>query len=173
MHTTVPVWVWLNRGLQHLHVLNKCRTYLQKQNSKVLIAQVIVLLEGTEEVGLVTGKNSADFESVLVTANYEVNTVQVCASVCFDTFCTVALVLSLQDQNDSLFPRPTSEGENIKEAISSSVPGIQNYCSLKLTYYNWLEQLFTSLMLVLMVISLFSALLTDWFRILRYSKLCL
>lgn len=135
--------------------------------------QVIVMLEGTEEVGHVTGKNSADFESVLVTANYEVNTVQVCATVCFDTFCTVALVLSLQDQNDSLFPRPTSEGENIKEAISSSVPGIQNYCSLKLTYYNWLEQLFTSLMLVLMVISLFSALLTDWFRILRYSKLCL
>lgn len=102
-------------------------------------------MERTEEVSLVITKNSADFESLLVSANYKVSTIQVCTSVCFDTFCTVTLVLSLQDQNNSLFLHPTSEGENTKEAISSSVPGIQNYCSMKLTYYNWLEQLFTVL----------------------------
>lgn len=33
----------------------------------------------------------------------------------------------------------------MKEAISSSVAGIQNHCSLKLTDQNWLEQFFTVL----------------------------
>lgn len=71
MPTTVPVWVWINRGLQHVHILRGCRAYLLKQDSNISIAQVIVVLERTEELSLVIAKNSADFESLLVTAKYK------------------------------------------------------------------------------------------------------
>lgn len=57
------------------------------------------MLEGTEAVSLVRARNGADFESLLVIANYKVNTIlcieQVYTSVCFDTFCIMTLVLSL------------------------------------------------------------------------------
>jgi len=67
--------MWLNTGLQHLYILNKCRAYLLKQNFKVSIAQVIVVLEGTEVPSLVILRNRADFESLLVIANNKVNTI--------------------------------------------------------------------------------------------------
>lgn len=57
------------------------------------------MLAGTEVVSLVRARNGADFESLLVIANYKVNTIlcieQVYTSVCFDTFCIMTLVLSL------------------------------------------------------------------------------